>query len=114
MEYPDKAFYQCKCFTHVLHVIRGIDVDYEKKEHYNVDIYLSMFHYGTENHKPTLKEKLRHCWKILKTGKNYEDNIILSLEDTKKLSKDLAELCDEAKIKEEVEKILNEKKEIKK
>lgn len=110
MEYHDKSFYECQCASEVLNVQRDIEVfDYEK-EAWDIHIYLAMYHLGTENHRPVLRDKLRHCWKILKTGKNYADNIILSLEDARKLSRDLNEMCDETKIKEEAEKMLNEKR----
>lgn len=114
MEYPNKSFYECQCASEVLNVQRDITIyDYEK-EMYDVDIYLAMYHYGTENHKPTLRSKLRHCWQILKTGKNYADNMILSIEDARKLAKDLNEMCDENKIKEEVDKRINEKNKVQK
>lgn len=111
MQYHDKAFYECQCHGEVLNVERSIDIIDYKIKVWDASIYFAMLYYGTENHRPTLKEKLRHCWKILKTGKNYPDNIILSLEDTKELMKDLLKMCDETEIKAEVEKMLNQKKE---
>lgn len=113
MQYHDKAFYECACYCEALNVERDIEIlDYKDKA-WDVNIYLAMFHRGTENHRPTLREKLRHCWRILKTGKNYADNIILSVEDARKLGLDLTEMTDETKIKEEAEKMLSMRKETK-
>lgn len=113
MQYHDKAFYECQCHSEVLNVERCVDIIDYKNKAWDINIYFAMWHLGTENHRPTFREKLRHCWRILKTGKNYCDNIILSLEDTRELAKDLIEMTDETKIKEDAEKMLDIRKETK-
>lgn len=111
MEYHDKAYYECQCHAEVLSVERSIDIIDYKDKAWDASIYFAMLHYGFQNHRPTLKEKLRHCWRILKTGKNYADEIILSVEDAKQMGSDLLKMCDETEIKMEAEKMLSVRKE---
>lgn len=111
MQYHDKAYYECQCHAEVLSIERSIDIIDYKDKAWDASIYFAMLHYGHQNHKPTLKEKLRHCMRILKIGKNYCDEIILSLEDAKELAKDLIAMTDEAEIKAEAEKMLFARKE---
>lgn len=111
MQYHDKTFYECQCHAEVLSVERSIYIINYKDKTWDANIYFAMLYYGTQNHRPTLREKLRHCWRILKTGKHYCDEIILSLEDARELAKDLTAMTDEIKIKEEAEKMLNMRKE---
>jgi hypothetical protein len=44
------------------------------------------------NSNPSIWQRLRHCWRILKTGQNYSDQIILNYESTKQLNKDLSSI----------------------
>lgn len=111
MQYHDKAYYECQCHAEVLSVERSIDIIDYKDKAWDASVYFAMLYYGTQNHRPTLREKLRHCWRILKTGKNYCDEIILSLEDSKQLAQDLLKFTNEDEIKTEAEKILNIRKE---
>lgn len=110
-QYHDKAFYQCQCHSEVLNVERNIEILNYKDKAWDVNIYFAMYHYGTQNHRPTLREKLRHCWRILKIGKNYADDIILSVEDAREMGKDLLKMCDETEIKTEAKKMLSSRKE---
>jgi hypothetical protein len=111
MQYHDKSFYICACYAEILNVEREIDIyNYEDKA-WGASICFSIWHRGTDNHKPTLRDKLRHCWRILKTGKNYADEIILSISDSKQLALDLLKFTNEDEIKIEAEKMLNARKE---
>ena len=111
MQYHDKAYYECQCHAEVLSIERSIDIiNYEDKA-WDASIYFAMLYHGTGDHRSTLKERLRHCWRILKTGKNYCDEIILSIEDAREMGKDLLKMSDETEIKVEAEKMLSLRKE---
>jgi len=94
------GYYPCKCHSEVINIERDIDVF--EKGHWDASIYFAIYHYGTQNPRPTFRNKLRHCWQILKTGKNYPDNIILSTEDAKKLGDELITLSDRDNIEKEI------------
>lgn len=49
------------------------------------EIYLSIYTAGQFNHKPTIWERLKYCFYHLKTGKKYEDQIILSFNKAQQL-----------------------------
>ncbi len=57
-----------------------------KFEHdYDKEIYLCIYTAGQFNPKPTIWERLKYCFYHLKTGKKYEDQIILSFDKAKQL-----------------------------
>ena len=96
-------YYDCECNSECINVERSIDIFEKNKKHpYYVQIFFAIYHYGTQNHRPIFREKIRHCWQILKTGKNFADNIILSSETAKKLGKDLLKLSSQKEIDKEV------------
>lgn len=97
-------FFKCDCGAEVIHVERDLEL-FDMKPYYASWINFCIYHCGTENHKPTLREKLRHCWVILKTGKNYADQIILTEDAARKLGKHLLELTDEDNIAEEIKEL---------
>lgn len=70
----EKLFLCCECNSEIL----VLSPEFEDKE-----IYCSIYKYRYL--KPGLKHRLHHCWHILKTGSPYEDEIILSKNDAKKL-----------------------------
>jgi len=55
------------------------------------EVYLSIWGRGTSMKLPFL-QRLRHCWKILKDGTPYEDELVFKKETTKKLAEFLATL----------------------
>lgn len=69
--------FKCGCGSEILNI--EIDTTYSD---ICPEVFLSMFrkHYGT-----TLRERIGHIFKILKTGNPYEDEMILSLDDLVKL-----------------------------
>jgi len=79
----EKSFYQCKCGHETIEIQKG-DEDKE--------IFFSMLFYGYQNNKYSFFQLLRHCWQILRKGHPYADNVILSVEDAKKMGKDLLEM----------------------
>jgi len=90
-------YFKCDCSAEAIHVERDLEL-FDMTPHYTSWINFCIYHCGTENHRPTLREKLRHCWAILKTGKNYADQIMLTEDVAKKLGEHLLELTDEDNI----------------
>ncbi len=84
-------FFKCDCGSEAICVEQDLELFDDDKRCSNL-IYFSIYHCGTEDHKPSIQEKLRHCWKILKTGKNYADQIILNEGDARTLGEHLIEL----------------------
>lgn len=82
-------YYKCDCGAEILMIEPEIDkIDDDKSLFFlNVSIWLQ----GYDN-KPSLYEKLRHCYHILKTGNNYSDQIILNFEQAEKLYCDLRDI----------------------
>jgi len=74
-------FYLCECGDEAI-LLRKINHDEE--------IYLSIFCSGQFRQKPSLWQRLVYCWYHLKTGKKYEDQIILSFENARRMSRWLA------------------------
>ena len=78
-------WYKCDCSNEVLHIEEDVDICGGRKFVY---LNVSIWHRGCDN-KPTIRERLRHCWQILKTGKNYADEIILDWDNIVRLRDDL-------------------------
>jgi hypothetical protein len=75
----NEAFFLCECSTEALLLTRFVgDMDKE--------IYLSIYSYGQYRKKPGLLQRLKYCWHHLKTGKKYEDQIILSFDKAKEIA----------------------------
>ena len=106
-------FFKCNCGAEVVHIEREIDILDKNKDVWDASVDFAMFHYGTENMRPTLKEKLRHCWQIIKTGKNYPDNIIMNIDEARSMGEFLIKITDETQLKQDAEKKLQEWKNIK-
>lgn len=70
----EDLFLYCDCNNEIL--VLSPDVDFN-------EISCSIFRHRYL--KPGLKHRLHHCWHILKTGSPYEDEIILSKDNAKKL-----------------------------
>lgn len=98
-------YFECDCGAEVINVERDLELVAYGKQHYIHWVNFCIYHCGTENHKPTLKEKLRHCWVILKTGKNYADQIALTEDAARKLGKYLVELTNEDNVAEAIREI---------
>ena len=98
-------FFKCDCGQEAIHIERDLELLdaplYPKG--YECLIYFSIYHYGIDSHKPTLKEKLRHCWQIMKTGKNYPDQIILTQDIAEQLGKYILGLVSKESISKEIQ-----------
>lgn len=101
-------FFKCACGAEVIQVERNIEIIDRKKDVWNAQVYFAMFHYGTQNPRPILREKLRHCWRILKTGKNYADNVIMNITEAREMGAHLLRITDETGLKKDAEKMLRE------
>lgn len=88
------SWYKCDCGNEVLHIEEEIDKvsDDLSLVFLNISIWLQ----GHGDNRPSLRERLRHCWQILRTGKNYADEIILSWEEMNRLHADLGKIIVEA------------------
>lgn len=75
-------FIQCQCYG------EGISVDYDADDNY---YYFAYWSRGLTNRCLGWKEKIRHCWNIIKTGKPFNDEVILNQEDVIKLAEFLKE-----------------------
>lgn len=71
----DEIFIKCQCNT---------DIVYGTKDEYDEFVYLSIFTLGYKQ-KPSIWERLKYCYYHLKTGKRFEDQIILNNESAKEL-----------------------------
>ena len=73
----DKSiFIKCECQA------EGLGVDYFADDsHY----YFSYWKQGLSNKKLSWRAKIRYCWQVLRRGKAFEDEIILSSESANKL-----------------------------
>lgn len=80
-------WYKCDCSNEVLHIEECTYICGDA-----VYLNVAIWHRGCGNNKPSIYERLRHCWQILKTGKNYTDEIILNFDDVKRLHKDLSDI----------------------
>jgi len=85
------TWYKCDCSNEVLCIEADVD-DYSDRKF--VYLYVSIWHRGCDN-KPSIYERLRHCWQILKTGKNYTDEIILDFDNMERLHKDLSSIIND-------------------
>ena len=85
-----QGYYKCDCGNEVLHIEEDtIQLDDDKIVVYlNIAIWLQ----GYNNNHPSWQDRLRHCWQILRTGKNYADQIILNWDEMNRLHNDLEEI----------------------
>lgn len=83
------CWYKCDCGNEVLHIeLDETILDMGVVKYLNLSIWLM----GHGDNRPSLRERLRHCWQILKTGKNYADEIILNWEEMNRLHADLGKI----------------------
>lgn len=74
----------CECKTEAL-LLSKIVSDEDK------EIYLSIYTIGQFNQKPSIFDRLKYCWYHLRTGKKYEDQMILTFEKAQEISEWLKE-----------------------
>ena len=77
-------FFKCECGSHAIDVTTFDD---------EPEVYICMWDQGSkDDHRLSLWERFRWSWKILLTGKPYQDNVILSKNKAKELGEYLKEL----------------------
>lgn len=83
MEKLWKKFYECECHTEGIMV--SMDDEFDKS------ICMAFFGHGYQGTKFTFFQKLRWCWRILKKGHPYEDEVMFDKDTALDLGKDLLE-----------------------
>jgi hypothetical protein len=73
-----EQFFKCDCGTEGLMCSKFVDDDER-------NIYLAIYRFGTYNEKPSFFDRIKFCWWHLKTGRNYNDQIILTYNEAKKM-----------------------------
>lgn len=94
---------RCECGTDILMV-------HEWREKYS-DVQrqtfdLAMFSYGQYQNKPSFIERLKYCWRHLRTGKIFSDEIIMTPKDAKKLADFINSRLEDFKAEEEILKVI--------
>lgn len=51
------------------------------------EVYLSVYTFGQFQKKPSFWNRLKYCWYHLRTGKKYEDQVIIDFETTDEIAK---------------------------
>jgi len=74
----------CKCSAECLLFTKFIN-DEDK------EIYIAIYTIGQYNPKPSIWERIKYCLYHLKTGKKYEDQIILTYDKAQEVGKWLIE-----------------------
>lgn len=101
--YDITKHYQCHCHSELIQVTRDkepIDMN-DKSKGYLTFIYFAKFHYGTQNHAYSLKELLRHIWRMIRTRSPYADDVILNITEARRLGEDLIKMCEGEKTGDE-------------
>jgi hypothetical protein len=86
---PEKKskFIECECGG------EGMLVTHYTNDIHDKEVYLSMFSIGIyTDGRLTFRERLRHAWHVMKTGKPFDDSLILSEKDTKELGQYLLDI----------------------
>lgn len=78
----EPTYIQCDCRTHLIMVDKDPD---------SPIVYLAFFVHGNSPRPFPFWERLRHIWKILTTGRPYEDQMVLTPNETRKLALALRE-----------------------
>ena len=95
----EKEIIECECGTHLLKVVSDVDITtFETgKKRYSQTFYMAMFYYGIESNLMSFSRRLKLAWKIIKTGKNHDDQMCLTPLEAIKLSEFIKEnaVCDD-------------------
>ena len=78
-----KEYYECECGCSILRVEHEHDTDY-----CGDCVYVSIYN---RYHVWTIIHRLRLIWQIIRTGTPYSDEVVLSIDDAKRLGKDLTD-----------------------
>ena len=63
----ESKFIKCECHG------EGMGIDYDEED----DLYyFSYWSQGLSNKKLSIRDKIRYCWRVLKKGKAFEDELV--------------------------------------
>ena len=88
----------CKCTGEMIQIEREnvfVGRDEKNKTIHESQINFAIYLQGIINHEYSLKERLRHCWQILKHKKPYSDYCMLDLKEAKRMGETLIQLVDD-------------------
>ena len=71
-----EEFVVCSCATEGLYIVK-----YKGES----EVYFSIFSHGINPKRMFLKNIIRYIWKLLKTGKPFEDELVLDQKSIKKI-----------------------------
>ena len=89
----EKIYIECDCGSHLLQISSELDTfdcsekkGEEPKTVQHQYFYLAMFSYGEYNKKKNIWQKISVAWRYLKTGEMFSDQLVLNIDEAKKLS----------------------------
>ena len=83
-------FYMCSCGSEVIH-IESFDASALSEKAASYEIEFAIFYYKYAN-KYSFWQRFRYCWRVLRTGKPYPDQICLHADEARRLGKDLVSM----------------------
>lgn len=84
-----QKFFLCNCYGHGVMVTQDVDDDEARLK---TIAYLSLWEEGYYVNKPSLWQRLRTAWRVIKTGKVDSDSIVLSKQTAQELGQYLINL----------------------
>jgi len=89
----EKLYLECNCMHEILSITVLEDEPIKKHPEAIIEkeISLAIFHFGEFIDKPSFWSRIKYCWYHLRTGKKYDDQLILNESAAKKLIKFLDE-----------------------
>lgn len=76
-----KEYYECECGCTILQVWHDKDTNYCDES-----VFVSVYKRFGES---SIRRRLHLIWRIIRTGEPYADEVVLSLDDARRLGKDL-------------------------
>jgi hypothetical protein len=83
----EQKYFECNCNTEGILVVKN---DWGNPE--DTDISFCIYTVNQYNPKPNIIQRLKYAWYHIRTGKKYEDQILLSLEKAQELGKYLIKI----------------------
>lgn len=75
---------ECDCGAHLLQIQSSIEP--KGDEQYFQEFNLAMFYYSDFGRKDTFWRRIKFCWRYLRGGKMYNDQLSLTQEEAKRLA----------------------------
>ena len=84
-------FYKCACSGHAIQTVEYKD---------EPQLYISIWEQGSHcDNSLTFVERIRWCWRVLRKGKPFDDEVVLNPLTVEQLHKDLGEFVENHKNK---------------